>query len=188
MTTPCSASTTHYQSRLTNEIITYKGVNCFLDVLLPLMCVSSNFLPCSLSISLSVWSCLFRLTDAIWNHPGHLQLQCLLIIGICSIAKHWPFNPTITYSSIQVRVPATGTYLLGICKCSAFLQENTHLELYSCLVLCMALLQAKSQAKPSQMSWPEAGFGLALEFRSQSQASKPLLWMNIYLIIYNKLL
>jgi hypothetical protein len=44
------------------------------------------------------------------------------------------------------------------------------------------------QAKPSQMSWPEAGFGLALEFRSQSQASKPWLWMNIYLIIYNKLL
>jgi len=35
--------------------------------------------------------------------------------------------------------------------------------------------QKPSQAKPSQISWPEIGFGLALEFNSQSQASK--LWL-----------
>ena len=64
-----------------------------------------------------------------------------------------------------------------------FLEVKEH----SLLVLCMAWLQAKSQAKPShtgqakpsQMSWPEVGFGLALEFKSQSQASKPWLWMSI---------
>jgi len=46
----------------------------------------------------------------------------------------------------------------------------------------MAWIQAKSQARPSQMSWPADGFGLAPDLRSQSQANK--IQMNIQVVIY----
>ena len=102
-----------------------------------------------------------------------------------------PYNkqPVCITGSIH-SVPWCGKTQYHTCTCD-WPKNRTFTRTLSLVVLCMAWLQAKSQAKPShtgqakpsQMSWPEAGFGLALEFRSQSQASKPWLWMNIYFTI-----
>jgi len=57
----------------------------------------------------------------------------MLIIGMCGIYSHLPFDPTIICGDVQIDVAAPGARLLVVLKGNFLSQHNTHFEDHSWL-------------------------------------------------------